>query len=132
MKKILSLVGFLLVAITLNFVMADQLETIKAVDAHKMQQDKSAVIVDVRELDEQKEGMAQDAVSAPLSTMKENKVEWEKIVAALPKDKTVIVYCKSGRRAGVVGEELVKRGFKVLNMETFSSWQGAGLPVFKK
>lgn len=132
MKKILALITFLVLAITLNFVRANQLESIKPLDAHKMQQDKSAVIVDVRELDELKEGMVKEAISAPISTMKNKKDEWDKIVATLPKDKTIIVYCKSGGRAKKVGEDLVKKGFKVLNMGGFESWQKAGLPVEKK
>ncbi|RPJ77695.1 MAG: rhodanese-like domain-containing protein [Alphaproteobacteria bacterium] len=132
MKKILSLIAFVVVAVTLNFVMADSIPTVKPLEVQKMQQEKNAIIVDVRELDEQSSGMAKDAISLPLSTMKDKKEEWEKIVATFPKDKTVVIYCKSGRRAGIVGEELVKKGFKVLNMESFDSWQNAGLPILKK
>lgn len=129
MKKLLSIIALLVVALSVNFVMADQVEKIKPVEASKMIQEKSAIIVDVRELDEQSAGMVKDAISLPMSTMKEKKEDWEKLVAAFPKDKTVVIYCKSGRRAGIVGEELVKKGFKVRNMESFDSWQSAGLPV---
>lgn len=132
MKKILSLLALFSVAILLNFVFANPVESIKPLEAQKMQQEKKAIIVDVRELDELKAGMVKDAVSAPLSTMKDKKEEWEKIVSTFPKNETVIVYCKSGRRAGIVGEELLKKGFKVLNMGGFESWEKAGLPVDKK
>lgn len=132
MKKFLSLFSFLLLALTLNFVLASQLESIKPLDAQKMQNEKKAILIDVRELDETKDGMAKGALFIPLSMMKDKKVEWEKIVATLPKDKTIIVYCRSGRRSDIVGEELIKKGFKVLNMGGFESWQKAGLPVEKK
>lgn len=129
MKKLLSLFSFLLLALTLNFVLASQLESIKPLDAQKMQNEKKAILIDVRELDETKDGMAKGALFIPLSMMKDKKVEWEKIVATLPKDKTIIVYCRSGRRSDIVGEELIKKGFKVLNMGGFEYWQKAGLPV---
>lgn len=129
MKKLLSLFSFLLLALTLNFVLASQLESIKPLDAQKMQNEKKAILIDVRELDETKDGMAKGALFIPLSMMKDKKDEWEKIVATLPKDKTIIVYCRSGRRSDIVGEELIKKGFKVLNMGGFEYWQKAGLPV---
>ena len=44
-----------------------------------MQAEKKAIIVDVREPSETKEGMAKDAISVPISTMKDKKEEWEKI-----------------------------------------------------
>jgi rhodanese-related sulfurtransferase len=46
--------------------------------------------------------------------------------------KTVIVYCGSGRRSEMVGTELAKKGYKVLNMGGFDSWKNAGLPVENK
>lgn len=132
MKKILSLVAFAAVAITLNFVMADQVEKIKPLEASKLVADKAAFIVDAREVDEQNAGMVKDAISLPTSLMNEKKGEWDKIVSTFPKDKTVVIYCRSGRRSGIMGTELLKKGFKVRNMESFDSWQDAGLPVLKK
>ncbi|MGZ3788509.1 MAG: rhodanese-like domain-containing protein [Bacteriovorax sp.] len=127
MKKLLALFLGLMMTIAL----ANDLEKIRPLDAEKMQKEKKAIIVDVRELDELKEGMARDARSVPLSLMKDKKSEWEKIVATFPKDKTVIVYCGIGKRAEIVGQELAKKGYKVLNMGGFNSWEKAGLPVEK-
>ncbi len=132
MKKTLSILALISLAVLLNFVFASPVESIKPIDAQKMQLEQKAIIVDVRELDEQKDGMAKDAISAPMSTMNDKKEEWEKILATFPKDKAVVVYCRSGRRSGKVGEELLKKGFKVLNMGGFESWEKAGLPVEKK
>jgi rhodanese-related sulfurtransferase len=108
------------------------IDKISAKDANAMINEKKAIIVDVRENDETKDGFVKGAVLAPISIMENKKDEWAKIETSLPKDKTIILYCRAGRRAGIVGEELSKKGFKVLNMGGFSSWQDAGLPVEKK
>lgn len=128
MKKILTL----LLGLTMTMALASGLEKINPLAAQKMQKEKKAIIVDVREPSELKEGMAKEAISVPLSTMKDKKEEWEKIVATFPKDRTVIVYCGIGIRAEKVGLELAKKGYKVLNMGGFESWEKAGLPVEKK
>lgn len=128
-KKIIALIGVLLLGFAFNFVSANQLEDIKPSDAKKMVDEKKAILIDVREEDETREGMAKEAKAVPLSLMKEKNAEWNKIVAGFPKDKTVIVYCRSGRRSGIVGEELVKKGYKVQNMGGFDSWKNAGLPL---
>lgn len=127
MKKLLIIFSVLM----MNFIFAAELEKVKPVDAEKMLTEKKAILIDVREPDELKEGMAKDAQSVPLSMMKEKKDEWEKIVATFPKDKTVIIYCRSGRRSEIVGQELTKKGLKVLNMGSFESWKEAKLPIKK-
>lgn len=128
MKKIL----FVLPVLLMTWVYANTLDKVRPVDAEKMMTDKKAIIVDVREPEEIKEGMAKDAQSVPLSLMQNKRDEWDKIIASFPKDKTIVVYCRSGRRSEIVGTELAKKGFKVLNMGTFDSWKEAGLPVIKK
>ena len=48
----------------------------------------------------------------------------------LPKDKTVFVYCRSGRRSMSAAEILAAEGYKVVNLEDgIIGWQRAGLPV---
>ncbi|MBC7540441.1 MAG: rhodanese-like domain-containing protein [Bacteriovorax sp.] len=128
MKKLLAL----FLGLTMTMALASGLEKINPLEAEKMQKEKKAIIVDVREPNEIKEGMAKEAISVPLSTMKDKKKDWEKIVNTFPKDKTVIVYCGIGVRAEKVGLELAKKGYKVLNMGGFESWEKAGLPLVKK
>lgn len=90
-----------------------------------------AVLVDVRELDEVKEGMAAPAQWMPLSKIQANDPEWQQFLEKLPKDKQIVVYCRSGRRSGIVAEMLAAKGLKVYNMGGFQSWKDAGLPVKK-
>ncbi len=127
MRKNLIL-GILIAGIVLfKFVFA--LDTVSPNQAKQLVDEKKAVIVDVREADEVKAGKVKGAIVLPMSLMNNNKAEWEKEADKLPKDKTIIVYCKSGRRAGLVGDELTKKGFKVQNMGGFDSWKSAGFPV---
>ena len=45
--------------------------------------------------------------------------------------KEIILYCRSGNRAGIVGSALAEKGFKVANAGAFKTWADAGLPVRK-
>ena len=91
-----------------------------------------AVLIDVREPLETKNGIAKGAMLLPISKMKNDRISFNKEVASIPKSKTIIVYCASGKRAKVVGEELEKQGYKVLNMGAYNSWKSAGLPIVLK
>lgn len=126
-KLIFSIV--IITSILFRFVFASSLESIKPTDAQIMVIGKKAIILDVREPEELKEGKVKDAVVIAKSLMDNNKETWGLEIDKLPKDKTIIVYCRSGRRSEIVGGELVKKGFKVLNMGGFSTWKSSGLPV---
>jgi len=129
MSKKLILAVVVITSILFRFVFASSLESIKPTDAQKLVTEKKAIILDVRESEELKEGKVKGSIVIAKSLMDNNKEAWNREVDKLPKDKTIIVYCRSGRRSEIVGEELVKKGFKVLNMGDFSSWKSAGLPV---
>lgn len=125
-KLVTSLIGLILI---FKIAFASNLDSITPADAYKLQQDKKAVIVDVREADEVKAGKIKDALTIPLSLMEKNPAEFDKLVSSLPKDKKVLVYCRSGRRSGIVGEELQKRKFNVMNLGGFEGWKSTGLPT---
>jgi rhodanese-related sulfurtransferase len=129
MKKIKLISVALGIAIIFKMAFASNLDSISPADAYKLQQDKKAIIVDVREADEVKAGKVKDALVIPMSIMNQSPIEFDKAVSTLPVDKQIILYCHSGRRAGIVGEELLKRKFKVVNMKAFDAWKSAGLPT---
>ena len=106
-------------------------ESISPKDAAAKVQKGQAVLVDVREHDETILGMAAPAKEMPLSEAQANTSKWQSFVQSLPKDKEIIVYCRSGRRSGIVGGMLTERGFTVKNMGGFQGWVYAGLPVKK-
>lgn len=54
----------------------------------------------------------------------------EKASRILPKDKTIAVNCRSGRRSKAAAEKLVGLGYDVIELdEGFNAWKKAGKPV---
>jgi rhodanese-related sulfurtransferase len=93
-------------------------------------QEGKAVLVDVREEEELREsGLAEGALWMPTSKMHEDDEEWARFKRDLPRDKEVILYCRSGQRSGRVAEFLAQDGFRTSNAGGFKDWKAAGLPV---
>ncbi|MCM2323518.1 MAG: rhodanese-like domain-containing protein [Oligoflexia bacterium] len=91
-----------------------------------------AVLLDVREESEIKaEGMADRALWFPSSKIEANDPSWREFLGKLPRDKQIVIYCRSGRRSGLAADKLAKEGFRVSNMGAFQDWVKAGLPVKK-
>ncbi|MBT8434152.1 MAG: rhodanese-like domain-containing protein [Gammaproteobacteria bacterium] len=87
------------------------------------------VVLDVREPSETVGGKIAKAIQIPVGALAKRVDELEKF-----KDKTLLVYCKSGARAGAACKELSKHGFdKVYSLNGgLLAWQDAHLPVSKK
>ncbi len=99
-------------------------------EAQTLVQNGKAILVDVREADELAEsGIAEGAVWMALSEMCDDTDQWRAFKASLPKDKQVILYCKSGGRSGRMAEFLSGDGFQAVNLGGLCHWKGAGLPV---
>ena len=48
----------------------------------------------------------------------------------LPKDKTIAVYCNTGKRSALAQQELEKLGYKVINLDNgITSWIAENLPT---
>jgi len=89
--------------------------------------DASVYIVDVREPDELKtDGKIKEAVNIPLSV-------FESKYSTLPKDKTLVMVCRSGNRSGKAQSFLINKKYPhVLNMSGgMMNWQAEGLPIAK-
>jgi rhodanese-related sulfurtransferase len=69
---------------------------------------KGAFLVDVRSRLEAKIGMAPGATNIPLLRIKSHLNE-------LPRDRTLVLYCGTGGRAGKAKEFLEANGFKAVN-----------------
>lgn len=55
-----------------------------------------------------------------------------KALDALPKDKTIAVNCRSGKRSKNVAKILVKNGFKVIELDAgYNGWVSNGMPTTK-
>ena len=104
-------------------------EHIKSVDTSVFATDirqPGITLLDVRTPEEYAEGHIKGAVNINLF----DEAFKEKVLKELPKDKTVFVYCRSGRRSMSAAEILAAEGYKVVNLEDgIIGWQRAGLPV---
>ena len=90
---------------------------------------KKAVIVDVREAEER------DEVVPGARWFADSKVgdeaAWGEFVSRLPKDKTVVFHCRTGRRAKKAAEKLAHQGFKTAFFAGPEEWKAQGLPLDK-
>ena len=93
-----------------------------------MNQD-DVVVLDVRESSETIGGKIARAIQIPVSAIAKRVGELDK-----HKDKTLLVYCKSGARAGIACKELGKHGLeKIYSLNGgLAAWQEAHLPLSKK
>ena len=83
-------------------------KTISPVEAKKiMNENSDVVIVDVREEEEMAEGYIEGAVLIPLGTFES---DVENIIP--DKDKTILVYCRSGRRSAIACDIMDSLGYK--------------------
>ncbi len=82
------------------------------------------LVLDVREQDEYNDSHIPGVTLIPMSTIADR-------LAEIPKDKTVIVTCRSGNRSSQVATYLRQQGFTNIHDMAggIVAWQGAGLPV---
>lgn len=110
---------------------AAEVSKISPKDADKLVAEGKAVLVDVREPVEWAEtGVAEKAVLLPKSDFDGAQKLWKDFLAHNG-DKEVILYCRSGKRAGAIGATLAAKGLKVANAGGFVDWEAAGLPTRK-
>lgn len=92
----------------------------------ELMNDSDVVVLDVRTAEEFVDGHLAGAVN--IDYRQDNFVE--QAVVRLPKDKTIAVYCRSGRRAAGAAELLAEKGYKLVNLKGgILAWQEAGKPV---
>ena len=129
MKKLLNRCAAFLCLVSVA--VAAEAPKITPAEAAKRVTEGKAVLVDVREPSEWSEtGVAAPAVLLPKSDFDGKQSLWKPFLEKTA-DKEVILYCRSGHRAGVIGAKLAEKGLKVSNAGGFKDWKDAGLPVKK-
>ncbi len=110
----IGLIGFLLVLFLVgcstskaDFNISKE-ETLKKIIAED-----NYLIVDVRTVEEYKEGHVVNALLLPYDEIDES--------VALDKKKTIIVYCRSGRRSAIAAKQLKNMGYEVLDMGAYDT-----------
>ena len=121
----------LLFALLSSFAFATDVAKITPQAAAQLVQDGKAVLVDVREPSECADsGVAAPAVILPKSDFDGDQKLWKEFLGKNGK-KQLILYCRSGHRAGIVADVLAAEGHQVANAGGFNDWVSAGLPVRK-
>lgn len=94
------------------------------IEAQKLVRQGQAIIIDVREKDEWEEGRIPGARLVPLAQISLRAPE-------LPRDRTIILQCRSGARSRSAAETLRSIGFaRLANLRGgIIGWASAGLPV---
>ena len=91
-----------------------------------MKNDKQVVLLDVRTVEEFEEAHIPNAINIP---HKELEARLAELSGA--KNTQVVIYCRSGRRAEVARQLLVKSGFNQLDHLSgdFNEWSSNNLPI---
>jgi rhodanese-related sulfurtransferase len=97
-------------------------------EAVRLMNHEEAVVLDVREDGEFKEGHVINARHIPVGVLESRCNELESL-----KEKPLIVYCRSGQRAAKASSILQRQGFKFVYKLNggIMAWTGANMPVSK-
>jgi len=83
----------------------------------------AAVLVDVREVHEWEAGHVAGSVHLPLAAVPDR-------LGELPRDRTLVVVCRSGRRSALATDLLTRAAFDAVNLEGgLLAWVEDGLPL---
>jgi rhodanese-related sulfurtransferase len=101
-------------------------------EVRKAVEEKSAVLIDVREQKEWDAGRLRHADLLPLSAIRKG-VPDDELQKKLPKGKVVYLHCKSGGRCLLAADELKKKGYDVRPLkEGYEDLLKAGFPKAEK
>ena len=127
MKKILT---FLFAALGLTTAYGQQkFENMEVKEFAELIADSNVVTLDVRKADEFAEGHIKGAVL--IDQFQSDFME--QAAAKLPKEKTIAVYCRSGRRSANAAGKLADVGYKCVNLKGgIIAWKEANMPVVKE
>ena len=116
-----------LIALLIGNIVTDKLKKYEDIDANaatSLMDDDNLIILDVREKKERKSGYINHDIHIPLSQVKSQ-------LAQLDKNKTILVYCRSGSRSSHIAGLLSRNEYdKVYNLKGgFQAWKRAKLPI---
>jgi rhodanese-related sulfurtransferase len=86
--------------------------------------DDGAFVLDVRTIDEYNSGHIEGAVLIPYTELEER-------ISEVPRDRVIVVYCRSGRRSEIASKILQEKGFTQVNnmLGGINAWKAAGYPI---
>ena len=127
MKKLLFLSAMLCSLLGCN-AQTEGFTSLSVEDYAKAIEDTAIVRLDVRTAEEFAEGHIANTLN--IDVLKEDFES--KAVAVLPKDKTIAVNCRSGRRSKNAAKILVKNGYTVIELDAgYNDWVAKGMQIVK-
>lgn len=125
MKKIMGILTMLCSLFGCN-AQTEGFKSLSVEEYAKAIEDTTIVRLDVRTAEEYAEGHIANTIN--IDVLKD---DFEpKAVAALPKDRTIAVNCRSGKRSKNAARILVKNGFKVIELDAgYNEWVAKDMPV---
>ncbi len=107
---------------------SDGFKSLSVEEYAKAIEDTTIVRLDVRSAEEYADGHIANTLN--IDVLKSNFEE--KALATLPKDKTIAINCRSGRRSKSAAKILIKNGYNVIELDDgYNGWVGNGMPVEK-
>ncbi len=79
----------------------------------KILKENNYVVVDVRTKEEYQDSHVKDSINIPYDEIDEN--------TSLDKNKTILVYCRSGKRSSVAHETLKSLGYQVYDLGAYDT-----------
>ncbi len=114
MKRVLIILSCLL--LVFGVTACDKAE-IKEVENEDMTQSViesgNYIVLDVRTKEEYETGHVKDSINIPYDEIDE--------IVDLDKDKTIFVYCQSGKRSAIAFDTLTKLGYTVIDLGAYSN-----------
>lgn len=107
MKKIIGLLFLLM-----SLIVVTGCEKKTSINATRLEEG-SYIVIDVRTNEEYLTGHVVGAINIPYDEIDEN--------TPLPKDKTIVVYCKSGARSKIAYEKLKELGYDAMDLGAYDS-----------
>ena len=125
--KMKKMIACLLAILGLNAACAQaSYENVDVKGFVELMKDSNVVVLDVRTADEFKEGHIEGAVN--IDQAQSDFIE--RVKKALPTEKTIAIYCRSGRRSASAAERLAAEGYKAVNLKGgILAWKEAEKPV---
>ena len=122
MRKIFMIISAVLCNLLGCTAQQQNFESLDVEAFEKVISDTSVVRLDVRSFDEYARGHIAKAIN--IDVMKDDFTT--KAPSLLPKDKTIALYCRSGRRSKKAAGILVENGYKVIELNSgISGWINA-------
>lgn len=85
-----------------------------------LQADNTAFLLDVRRADEYAEGHLPGAALLDVT----DSIGFAEGMKSLDKEKTIYIYCRSGRRSQTAAKRLIDNGFRVIDMQGgYNAWK---------